>query len=436
MKKVLYSLLFVGLIFTSCEDFIELEPTNQISNEIVFTTASDAEAVVLGMYQEGFQDITRTTYDIPGVVSDELVHTGSFPTYIELDRNDIASTNGAIFGYWAAVYQGIFMANFLLENIDNIEIDQADYNRLRGEALFGRAYLHFKIASLFGETPIVATTDLAANSEVARSTVAEVNTQILADLNEAIELLAGATYPIPGDENFRATQWSAKALAARVNLYNGDLAAAGSFANDVISNGGFSLLPNYNDVFTSGGNSESIMKTYFDAVDGNALAFFYQEEGRYEYAPSESLVNAYEAGDARFSMIGTHSDGRPMGVKYTDIQNGSDQPILFRLAEMHLIRAEANLSSNPALALADVNAIRDRAGLAALADVTLDDILQERFVEFSFEGHRWFDLVRTGRADAVMSALNPSTWSSTDVLMPVPQLEIERNTNLTQNPGY
>jgi hypothetical protein len=135
-------------------------------------------------------------------------------------------------------------------------------------------------------------------------------------------------------------------------------------------------------------------------------------------------------------MVAPVGDGRFQVAKYTDRATGTDQTVVLRLAEMYLIRAEANIGS--AQADDDVNTIRNRAGLANISGVTLDDILQERFVELCFEGHRWTDLTRTGKADEVMSVINPLTWQSTDVLMPIPQREIQQNPTLVgkQNPGY
>ncbi len=101
---------------------------------------------------------------------------------------------------------------------------------------------------------------------------------------------------------------------------------------------------------------------------------------------------------------------------------------------MYLIRAEGAIGT--AAAVADVNTLRTRAGMPTISSANINTILDERFVELSFEGHRWYDLIRTGQVDAVMQTVNPSTWQSTDALLPVPQREVLLNTNLTQNPGY
>ncbi len=432
--KILYRFKYLVLLLCfACEDFIEEEPTNQISNDIVFTTPEDGNSLILGMYEDGLQDADmygEGEIGINGLLSDELVHTGSFPALVQYDINEVASQNGDVFGYWDANYEGIFLANFVLANIDGVTFaDPSFKNQLTGEALWGRALYHFNLVKFFGDVPIADSPNLNDLNALSRSPQSEVLAFIISDLEQAITLLDGIDV---GSKN-RASEWAAKALLARVQLFAGNLQAAGTLANDVIENGPFTLEPNYVDIF-AGASGETIFEVFFSTIDGNSLAFFFQETGRYEYAPSPQLVAAYEEGDARQAVIGETGAGEPMAIKYTDVGNGSDQPIVLRLAEMHLIRAEARIGT--AQADADVNLIRERAGLAPIAGATLDDILQERFVEFTFEGLRWLDLVRTGRVDAVMSAINPATWQATDALLPIPQTERNNNPNLTQNPGY
>lgn len=437
--KVLNNLKYILLVAIcfGCEQFITEESTSQIVNEIVLTSPADANSMVLGVYEDGLQDgdsYGEAEVGTMAVLGDELVHTGSFPSVAEMDINNIASQNGEVLGYWDAMYEGIFLANFLLENIGDIPFsDEALRNQYIAEVRWCRALYHFNLVRLFGAIPLATTSDLDALSSIPRTSEAEVIQYVIAELTEVATALNGVTYASAAEEKSRATEWAAKALLARVYLWNGDLTQAGNFADDVITNGGFSLESNYLDIF-AGGSEETIFEVFFDPNDGNGLAFFFQEDGRFEYGPSPQLTAAFEDGDSRSAIIGETSGGQAMGLKYTDVANGSDKPIVLRLAEMHLIRAEARLGTEQSLA--DVNAIRARAGLAALTTVTLDDILQERFVELAFEGHRWFDLKRTGRLDAVMSAINPGTWQSTDALMPIPQNDLNLNTNLTQNPGY
>jgi hypothetical protein len=431
MKNKILFIFLLGIVSFSCEDFITEKPFDRVTNDLVLSSPQDVEQLVLGMYEDGLQDTDsygEKEIGVPGLLSDELVHTGSFPTNIEFDRNSVSAQNTDIFNYWDALYEGIFMANFVIKNIDVVTFTDATFkNQLLGEAKWGRALYHFNLLRMFGDVPIANTPDLATLSSLERSPKAEVLAFVVSDLEEAITLI-----PATFSSKTRATQWAAKALLARVQLFAGNKSAAGDIANDVIENGPYNLDNNYLNIF-NGSSSETIFEVFFSTIDGGGSAFFFQE-GRYEYAPSPQLISAYEEGDVRLGVIGANKAGLPMGIKYKDIQNGSDRPIVLRLAEMHLIRAEARVGTEQSLA--DLNLIRDRAGLAPKASVNIDDILQERFVEFSFEGQRWYDLVRTGKATVVMSALNPATWQDTDVLLPIPQNERNQNPKLTQNPGY
>ncbi len=146
MKNIIintFKYFLLTLFLMSCEKFIDEKPFNQISNDIVMTSPSDANALVLGMYADGLQDADaygQKEIGMNGVLSDELDHTGSFPTYIEFERNTVSSQNLDVLEYWDAMYEGIFLANFVLENIENVTFtDQAFKNQLIGEAKWGRA---------------------------------------------------------------------------------------------------------------------------------------------------------------------------------------------------------------------------------------------------------------------------------------------------------
>lgn len=431
MKRYIILMLFVLGLVTSCEDFIDLEPNDQISNDVVITNEADAVALVLGGYSDYLQDgdsYSELEIGMNGLLSDELVHTGSFPTYTEFNRNEVGTQNVDLFAYWDNGYEGTFAANFLLENIGSLELADTVENGLRGEALWLRALAHFNLTKIFGDVPLALTSDLETLSSLSRTSQPEVLNQVMADLNEAATLLQGVN---EGNKN-RAGEWAAKALAARVELFRGNVSQAGVLATEVINSDAYSLENNYIDVF-NGGSNEVIFEVFADANDQSGIAFFFLEDGRYEYAPSSTLIDSYEPGDSRLSIIGATSSGQPMGIKYTDVATGTDQPIVLRLAEMYLIQAEANVGS-PTGDTA-LNTIRSRAGLEDVTNANLENILNERFREFAFEGLRWYDLTRTGTASAVLSPIK-SDWDDTDVLLPIPQQERDQNGNLSQNPGY
>ncbi|GIV36832.1 MAG: membrane protein [Cyclobacteriaceae bacterium] len=390
MKRLNIFLISIFLItFLGCEDFLDKSPFDIITDDIVITNLDDAEAALLGAYDalQSGDMYGNQAIGTPGVLSDELIHSGSFPTVAEFDNNFVLPNNVTLQNLWAAYYRGLYRANVILERVPPISGNETLKNQILGEALFLRALFHFDLVKLFGGIPYANTTDLSVLRTLDRTPVEDVYTNVIADLNEAITLLAGVSH---GNNN-RANEWVAKALLARVHLYVGNLSQAGTLANDVIENGPYSLEANYIDVF-QGGSDEVLFEVFFSVQDQNGLAFWFREDGRWEYAPSPELIAAFEPGDVRAGMIQPRTGGGFQAAKYTDRATGTDQTPILRLAEMYLIRAEANIASNPTQAIDDVNVIRNRAGLGDVTSVDINTILQERFVEFCFEGHRWYDL--------------------------------------------
>lgn len=433
MKNIKIYITILALVAIGCEDFLEKAPYDIITDNIVVANAKDAETVLLGAYSalQSANAYGNQSIGDPGVLSDELVHTGSFPTVAEMDNNAVLSNNVTIQNLWEAYYDGIYIANVVIERVELIEIDPTLKNQLIGEAKFLRALMHFDLLKLFGGLPYAETTDLVTLRSLDRTSAETIYASLIAELTESITLLSGVDH----GNNKRANDWVAKALLARVQLYSGNKTQAGIIANDIIQNGPYSLEANYADVF-KGNSDEAIFEVFFSVQDQSSTAFFFRTDGRYEYGPSPQIRAAFEVGDDRAAMVTPVGDGRFQVAKYTDRATGTDQSIVLRLADMYLIRAEANIGSTSADD--DVNTIRNRSGLGDISGVDIDDILQERFVELCFEGHRWNDLIRTGKVNAVMSVINPSSWQSTDALLPIPQREIQQNPVLVgkQNPGY
>lgn len=436
MKKI-FSILLIGALFTSCESYLEQQPVDQITNDVLLIDQASANAAVLGIYSRLQVDnlFGNDAITLTGVLSDELVHSGSFPTIAELDINEANAANITIDDIWQDAYTGIYQANVLMEALSG----DTEYTGLTpelrtqyiGEARAIRAFLHLVLASLYGDVPLVTTSSLIDNSVISRTARATVYQFVADEAATAATELAGVDH----GNSYRINEWAAKAIQARATLYSGDASGAATVANDIITNGPFSLEPNYGDLFVPAAQSDEIIwAVFYSNLDQSGLSFQFLPDGRFEFAVGPQLVNAVEPGDERalWEVNPANASGLSYVNKYTDIANGTDNTILFRLAEMYLIRAEGNAAT----AVADINALRNRAGATPVSTVNQATILNERFIELSFEGHRWFDITRTGTADAIMSAINPSTWQSTDVLMPIPNRERLQNPNLTQNDGY
>jgi hypothetical protein len=212
----------------------------------------------------------------------------------------------------------------------------------------------------------------------------------------------------------------------------------------VIENGGYTLLENYADIFSNDGSAETIFEIDFTELDRNRIAeynFPKTLNGRREVAPSEDLINAFEPDDSR-KMVTIAYDGlNAYANKYNDLSKGADNVIVLRLAEMFLIRAEAEAHKTPgdiSLIKADIDTIRGRANLTPTSANTNEELLlaieNERRLEFAFEGQRWFDLVRTGRAMDV----KPTVTNINKTLFPIPLAELQTNNSpdMNQNNGY
>ncbi len=305
------------------------------------------------------------------------------------------------------------------------------------ELYFIRALNHFNLTNYFGAIPIKTTPTIGVDKvNVPRDNVGAVYSQIITDLKFAAEHL-----PASAARKIRASRQAANALLARVYLYQKDYPNAIAAATEVINNGGYTLLANYADVFAGDESAESIFEIDFTALNRNRIAeynFPLVLNGRREVAPAEELISKYTANDARLAATIAFTGTTPYVIKYDDLSTGSDNVIVIRLADLYLIRAEAAARSGGDVAMiqADLNAIRSRAHLPAVTATAYADLLTaieaERRLEFAFEGHRWFDLVRTGRAvDVLLTVTNEN-----QTLFPIPLSEIITNSQMRQNPGY
>ncbi|MFN8206651.1 MAG: RagB/SusD family nutrient uptake outer membrane protein [Bacteroidales bacterium] len=461
--KNIFSALFSGMILlSSCESILEVDPANSVASKDAIKDRNSAIAALRGMYSSLQADGYYGQYMVvwPDLAADNLEHTGTFSTNNELDANHLLATNTTIAGIWGSIYNSVSRANYILKYVPQLrDVTESEKADMKGQAYFVRALGYSNLVKMFGAVPIILdpVTSVTDIKKPSRSPKEEVYAQILKDLDSALSNL-----PVPSTDegnmvpivNGMAGYYSAMALKARVSLFMEDYASAMACADSVINSQLFGLAGSYAEIFnpSSPYSPESIFELDFTSQDANSLAFwfFYDDfGGRYEYAPTAELITALEEGedDDRLWVNTYHYVDTAygidlyMGTKYVDIAAGSDNVIILRLAEMYLIRAEASLHgisyADPVddAAIYDINSIRNRAGAKPYPNdhnVTLDDILKERRLEFAFEGHRWFDLVRTGKVqDFVPTVTSQNQW-----LWPVPQRERDVNSNLDQNTGY
>ena len=453
-----YLLILALTMSISCEEFVEIEvPETEIVAETVFQSDGTATAALVNLYTEmhatsNFASGGSSSISLlQGLSADELTLVSVGTELESFFFNNVIPTSPEVASIWSACYNIIFGANAIMEGLANSSsrVSMEVSTQLEGEARFIRAFCHFYLVNLFGEVPYVATTDYRINSIVSRTSVTEVYQQIIDDLIEAKELL---TDDYPSDGRVRPNKGVATALLARVYLYTEDWANAEIQSTEVIKNTSLYGLTDLDLVFLINSN-ETIWQLFPEEGRNNGFdgSTFIVVDAPSIAVLSDYLFNAFENGDARkdnwVGSVTTESNTYIFPFKYKSQDNDpeSEYSMVFRLAEQYLIRAEARAQQNRLTeAIVDLDMIRQRAKLPLISitnpSMSQSDLLQaieqERRVELFTEwGHRWFDLKRTGHIDAVLSTVKTS-WEPTDILLPLPQNEIEINQNITQNPGY
>ncbi len=438
MKRFIYStvLLTALLALPACE-VLETEPDDSLSSELVYTSGKNLEAVLVGAYS-AVQGMLIDYTIMAELSSDNAEHTGSYPSWQEVDTYNLATNNAESGGVWASDYNVINLANNIITNGAEVPTDgtfsAARRDAIIAEAKVLRAFAYHDLVRWFGDVPLVLMPSEASGVDLypARTAASEVYAQIIKDLTEAEATLGTTNRPAAYVDGYVA-----KALLARVYLYQGQWAQAAAKAQEVIA--GPFTLGTVASIYDTQGSPESIWEVFYNTQDQNSLAFFAfpsNNGGRYEYAPTANLIAAFDTTDARFPYNIAYAGAAPVIVKYDDPVTGTDSQYAVRLAEMILTRAEALAQLNQLdEARTLLNRIRTRAGLAnttaSSQAAVIDAVLAERRLELAFEGHRWHDLVRTGRA---VGTLNIPSASRT--LWPIPQRDIDLNRNLQQNEGY
>lgn len=458
MKTKLLRFIIAAAILTllfSCEEFTEVNlPESQLTSETVFKDVSTANAALADLYARLRESGLVSGAGNAGTVlmanySDDMDYYGSGKDTEQFNKHLLLSSNSSLSQLWNDSYAQLYAANSLIEGVGNsTEITGESYDRLIGEALFIRAYIHFYLTNLFGEVPYVTSTDYRINKSITKLSTSQVYALLLADLSQA-ELLLPETYPTM--DRVRINKGVLIAFMARVHLYAGNWSDAEHYATATIDNEDYIWQPDLGAAFLK--DSSSIIWALHPGVAGlntkDAVSFAIYDGLPFKPTLSNNLYNSFETGDLRKIMwIKTVSDGTQnyhQAFKYQqELYTSSfvEYSILFRLEEQYLIRAEAraHLGNLPA-AQGDLNMTRNRAELpdtaAANKSELLEAILNERRFEFFTEqSHRWLDLRRTGNASIVLAPLKAG-WRDTDVLLPIPANELILNSNLQpQNPGY
>lgn len=448
--------LLIGL--TGCESLLEVElPSNDLSSTTVYESDPTAEAAVNGIYQSM---VTSTYYSslhtIPGQTSDELLPVSLIENVYT--TNEIPVTDGSA-SMWTEFYKTIYNANAVIEGISSSKtLTEAKSIRFIAEAKFLRAFCYFYLTNLYGDVPLVLTTNVDKSALAPRNTQTEVYNQINIDLQDAASNLPINYANYTSSQRIRATKWAAETLLARVNLYLGKWSEAATYATDVINQSGtykmITGLTATNSPFIAD-NTEAIWQipyfntayTYEGGATFTAPNATTQIGGTFILRKSATLFETNDARKTNWTVPIKSSAGVSIGIgprKYKNSYTTTpvERSTVLRLAELYLIRSEARVRSNDITGgQQDINVIRSRALLASTtltdSNQLLDLIALERQREFFGEfGHRWFDLKRTGKADEVLSAIPSKIWKTTDQLFPIPETATRSNPFLTQNEGY
>lgn len=438
------------LTFAAC-DVLNVDPNHSIPADLAITNAAEVERGIIGCY-DAMQSGAYYGLDyfvFGDLLADNLRFSGVTISYAEINNNNILADNGLVEGVWIAIYSVLNRVNNVIVQIPEItSMSETEKNSALAELYFIRALAHYDLMRLYGPVPIRTTPSSGdeASLNMPRESVETVLQQVNTDLDFAIEHMSSAI--VRG----RASKPAAQGLKARVALHQYNLTGQVPFletainnATAVINHPNLELESDYSILFSGTANRESIFEIDYNEQDWNRMAqyFFYTSlSGRYEFAPTEFYLNSFAASDVRKDISVKFYGTNPYVYKYNDIETGTDNVYVLRLAEMYLIRAEAELrkpSGNNLEAIrSDINMIRERAGLIPTTSSNITALLLEvesqRQKEFAFEGHRWFDLVRTGRAVEVL----PNVNNTNQTLFPIPLNEILANDNpgMYQNQGY
>ena len=482
MRYIKYLVVAAMAVFISCDtdEFLNPLPDTVIVQESFFQTDADVEAGIIGIYDalQGVNENTETNIGNfnRGVQFEHLLtehrtdntrnatlegSKSDFHRYV-VNANNVESED-----YYASMYEVIFRAHNILQFIDIADAgNQAKYT---AEAKFLRAYAYFKLVRMFGDVPLVTEVVNSENNEVLFTRIASetIYAQIVADLEEAIGALDN-TY------KSRASRAAAQGILAKVYMTqaNPDYTAAKALCESIINSGEFSLQSNFSDVFYNELNDEIIFAVQYDfgnTLESQSFSSEFTSAFRQGREDGQNIVNDNLVADfAAFGGVRGAQSFINLGssievIKYlpegSDIttspptygdnaRNGGNDYIALRYADVLLMHVEAAIGAgNTTSDLAALNSfqqIRDRAfpdtAPNSVSSISKAELLTERRVELAFENQRWFDLLRFGAAEEVLSAHADEMgyiFSARALLLPIPAREINLSGGLlTQNPGY
>jgi len=491
MKKIkiaLFALLALTAINCS-DDFLDKVQPDTINTGNYPQTAEELITLVNGAYQPlqrpKLYNMRMWTSDI--FAGNSIVGAGGGEDGIETTQlsNFVTSTdNQGVLDLWRGPWPGILSANIIIKTAPTLNIDDATRNRSLGEAYFLRAHYYFILVRFFGDVPLVTEPqDVNGDLYPARAPKADIYNLIVSDLEKAAELLPLKSQYSESDKG-RASKGAAMGLLAKVYLTQGNWQKTVDLTTQLQSMG-YALNADYSDNFNI--NNENSVESLFEvqyASDGGYD--FWSNENQASWTstfmgprgsnfvgggwgwnqPTQEFISSYEAGDLRKAKTVFYEgcpqyDGKEYQANYSltgynvrkflvplsAFPSYDNSPLNFpvlRYSEVLLMKAEAlNELGQTAAAAAPLNLVRARAGLSAVSGLSQanfrEKVLHERRMELAFEGQRWFDLIRVNNGQYGLDffhSIGKTNATTKHLLLPIPQIERDRNPNLTQNPGY
>lgn len=470
--------IFSFLLLAGCSDFLDLKPISNSSIAGFYNSQNDFENAIIGAYSSlraggTFNDDVQLVGDLRSDNTEMGTTASDRFNYNDMARFQMNVDNKISPSIWDGNYKGITRVNEILERIDGLkEAPESFRDLIEGEARFLRAVFYFNLVRVFGDIPLVSQVlkTIEEGYEIGRTDRKEVYDLIVDDLE-----IASAKLPLKPVQTGRATSGAAKSLLGKVYLTIHENEKAASVLREVIQSNEYSLLSDYEDLWKvdNKNNNEIIFAVQFERASSNGTGsrfleryspYLYPHLGYYSTAggyniPTENLIEAFEPDDLRKDASVNESyidaDGKEItGLqgrfqnKFTDVpiqsQGSNDNFPVIRYADVLLSYAEALNEigfESGGEAFNYLNLIRSRAGLPDLSVNSKEEfreaVLHERRVEFAFEGHRWFDLIRMGKAIEIIKENKGIDINENKFVLPIPQEQIDINPEkIKQNPGY
>ena len=460
MKKILTAILLITSV-SAC-NVLDINPLSQISSSQAFASLNSAEGVVNGMYNNLQTVYMWRVQVISDVASDMSQQVDTWDALISADEFNFSADNSEVEDLYTSLYRCVDISNSIIANVPEMTAPQTNKDDLMGQAYFVRGLAYFDLTRFFGGIPKVYGTEgvvikltpsvgVTDTDFAPRSSLTESYAQVEKDLLEAINKLP-ETRASNDLSKAKATKAAARALLARLYLYNQQWDKAEQYATLAIAN--LPLSTSFEAIFRSRNSAESIFELQFNATDGGGLRNWYYPSslsGRggtaiHDATYAEIIANP---ADARAALTAKNTTANVFYTTKWNTAQNADNVQLLRRSEQYLIRAEARAELNNLTgSAADLNVVRTRAGLGATAATTkaalITAILQERKLEFVGEGMRWFDVIRRGLALTTFADVKRSKGSlpaysiksAGKQVLPIPSAEIRTNTNVVQNEAY